>query len=286
MKLYRINIWEAAHNSAIFAKNFFGPVAQWIEQQPSKLWVERSNRSGVTIFPLFLPPLSFLFLMQVDIEPSWKNVLQTEFKKEYFGNLADFLKTEIAAGKTIYPKGSNIFNAFKETPFEKVKVVIIGQDPYHNPEQAHGLCFSVPSGITLPPSLKNIFKELKSDIGLKEPSSGDLTAWARQGVLLLNSSLTVRKNEPTSHSKIGWERFTNRIIELISEKREGIIFLLWGTYARSKQIFIDPKKHFILTAAHPSPLSAHNGFFGCRHFSQTNELLIKQGKSPIDWKLK
>lgn len=223
--------------------------------------------------------------MEVQIASSWKNLLQSEFDKSYFAELVNFLKTEKAAGKIIYPKGSNIFNAFEQTTYDELKVVILGQDPYHNPGQAHGLCFSVPDGITPPPSLKNIFKELKSDIGIPEPRNGNLTHWANQGVLLLNSSLTVRQNEPTSHSKIGWEKFTDSVIHLISEKKQGIIFLLWGAYARSKQILIDPHKHFILVAAHPSPLSANNGFFGCRHFSKTNELLVKQGKSPIDWNL-
>lgn len=223
--------------------------------------------------------------MQVEIAPSWKSVLQPEFNKPYFAELVHFLKTEKAAKKIVYPKGRDIFNAFNQTPFDDVKVVILGQDPYHNPGQAHGLCFSVPGEIAPPPSLKNIFKELKSDVGIDPPQSGDLTKWARQGVLLLNSALTVRQHEPNSHSKIGWEKFTDTIIHLISEKNTGVVFLLWGAYARSKQILIDPKKHFILLAAHPSPLSAHNGFLGCRHFSKTNEILMQQGKQPIDWNL-
>lgn len=223
--------------------------------------------------------------MQVEIAPSWKTVLQSEFDKPYFAELARFLKTEIAAKKTVFPKGSDIFNAFEQTPFDKLRVVILGQDPYHNPGQAHGLCFSVPDETAPPPSLKNIFKELESDIGIPVSNNGNLTHWAKQGVLLLNSSLTVRKNEPTSHSKIGWERFTDQVIQLISDQKEAVVFILWGSYARSKQILIDPKKHFILTAAHPSPLSAYNGFFGCRHFSKTNELLMQNGLEPIDWKL-
>lgn len=221
--------------------------------------------------------------MQVQIESSWKNLLEPEFKKAYFISLVDFLKTEKAGHKIIYPNGPYIFNAFAQTPFDKVKVVILGQDPYHNPGQANGLSFSVPAGVIPPPSLRNIFKELHDDIGITEPPTGDLTSWARQGVLLLNSSLTVRKNEPASHSKIGWEKFTDAVIQLISQRKTGVVFLLWGAFARSKQILIDPRKHLILTAAHPSPLSAHNGFFGCRHFSKTNEYLMAHGNGPVDW---
>lgn len=223
--------------------------------------------------------------MNVEIENSWKQLLQPEFDKPYFLELTHFIKTEIAARKSIYPLGSQIFNAFALTPFDKVKVVILGQDPYHNPGQAHGLCFSVPGHVPLPPSLLNIFKELKASTGANRHTSGDLSGWARQGILLLNTSLTVRKNEPMSHSKIGWERFTDAVIKVISDKKEGVVFLLWGAFARGKQLLIDPSKHFILTAAHPSPLSAHNGFFGCGHFSKTNELLISQQKDPIDWTL-
>lgn len=223
--------------------------------------------------------------MDVQIAPSWKRLLQHEFDKPYFEDLVQFLKTEKAAHKIIYPKGKDIFNAFEKTSFEDLKVVIIGQDPYHNPGQAMGLCFSVPKGIKPPPSLVNIFKELKEDIGMEIPQSGDLTHWAEQGVLLLNTSLTVRKNEPTSHSKIGWTTFTDSVMGAISDNKEGVVFLLWGAHARSKRIFIDPHKHFILTAAHPSPFSANNGFFGCKHFSETNKLLMQQGKTPIDWKI-
>lgn len=221
--------------------------------------------------------------MQVKIASSWKSLLEQEFEKPYFAGLVHFLKTEKEARKTIYPKGSEIFNAFEQTPFEDLKAVIIGQDPYHNPGQAHGLSFSVPDGIQPPPSLKNIFKELRDDIGLSLPATGNLTCWARQGVLLLNSCLTVRKNEPGSHSKIGWQIFTDAVINIISEKKRGIVFLLWGNYAKSKQILIDAQKHLILTAAHPSPYSANNGFFGCRHFSKTNQYLVSQGKKPINW---
>lgn len=228
---------------------------------------------------------SQILLMNVQIESSWKNLLQAEFEKPYFTELTQFIKAEIASKKIIYPKGAEIFNAFEMTPFPKVKVVILGQDPYHNAGQAHGLCFSVPQKVKLPPSLMNIFKELKASTGTDRAYSGDLSGWAKQGVLLLNTSLTVRQNEPTSHSKIGWEKFTDTVIRMISDRKEGVIFLLWGSFARSKQILIDKSKHHILTAAHPSPLSAHNGFFGCRHFSKVNELLISQNKDPIDWSL-
>ncbi len=224
--------------------------------------------------------------MDVKIEPSWKEVLKNEFSKPYFQQLATFLKTEKAAGKTIYPPGSLIFNAFNQTPFSKVKVVLLGQDPYHGPGQAHGLSFSVPNGIKPPPSLVNIFKEIENDIGVAMPASyGNLTRWAEQGVLLLNAALTVRANEPFSHAKCGWAEFTDGVIQKISDEKKGIVFLLWGRFAQDKQALIDETKHFVLKAAHPSPFSAEKGFFGCRHFSKTNELLVKQGLSPIDWKL-
>ena len=222
--------------------------------------------------------------MDVKIEDSWKQVLKGEFEKPYFGQIVNFLKTEKAAGKIIFPTGANLFNAFDKTPFKNVKVVILGQDPYHGYGQAHGLSFSVQSGTKLPPSLQNIFKEIKSDIGI-ENSSGDLTPWAEQGVLLLNAALTVRDGEPLSHAKIGWAQFTDAVIKIISEKKENVIFLLWGKFAQDKQILINTDSHYILKAAHPSPLSAHNGFFGCKHFSKTNEILIKHGQNPIDWKL-
>lgn len=223
--------------------------------------------------------------MDVKIEESWKEVLKDEFDKIYFQHIISFLKAEKASGKIIYPPGSLIFNAFQQTPFSKVKVVILGQDPYHNKGQAHGLSFSVPNGIAPPPSLVNIFKELKSDLGIELPENGNLEKWAHQGVLLLNASLTVRQNEPGSHSKIGWLQFTDQVIKKISEEKEGVIFLLWGKFAQEKQSLIDETKHYILKAAHPSPYSAANGFFGCKHFSRTNELLLKQQKSPIDWKI-
>jgi uracil-DNA glycosylase len=222
--------------------------------------------------------------MDVKIESSWKEVLKEEFHKSYFQQIVLHLKTERATGATIYPTGSQIFNAFDKTPFGKVKVVILGQDPYHNPKQAMGLSFSVPDGIPPPPSLINIYKELKTDIGLEMPATGNLINWAEQGVLLLNAVLTVRANEPASHSKIGWMNFTDAVIKKISDEKTGVIFLLWGKFAQDKQVLVDATKHFVLKAAHPSPLSAHNGFFGCRHFSKTNELLIKQGLEPIDWK--
>lgn len=224
--------------------------------------------------------------MDVKIEPSWKEVLKNEFTKPYFLQIVTFLKTEKAAGKTIYPPGPLIFNAFNQTPFNKTRVVIIGQDPYHGPGQAHGLSFSVPNGIKPPPSLVNIFKEIQTDIGVAMPQGyGNLTKWAEQGVLLLNAALTVRANEPFSHANFGWADFTNAVIEKISAEKEGVVFLLWGKFAQEKQLLIDETKHFVLKAAHPSPFSAHAGFFGCKHFSKTNEILVKQGAAPIDWKL-
>jgi uracil-DNA glycosylase len=221
--------------------------------------------------------------MDVKIESSWKKILKEEFSKSYFLQIITHLKTERATGTVIYPSGSQIFNAFNTTPFDKIKVVIIGQDPYHNPKQAMGLSFSVPDDIPSPPSLVNIYKELKTDIGMQIPNTGNLTKWAEQGILLLNSVLTVRANEPASHSKIGWMNFTDVIIRKISDEKKGIVFLLWGKFAQDKQVLIDATKHYVLKAAHPSPLSAHNGFFGCKHFSKTNELLTKQGLEPIDW---
>jgi uracil-DNA glycosylase len=223
--------------------------------------------------------------MEIQIEESWKEVLKEEFNKIYFQHIVTFLKAEKATGKIIYPPGSLIFNSFKQTPFSKVKVVIIGQDPYHNKGQAHGLSFSVPNGIPKPPSLLNIFKELKNDLGIEISENGNLEKWATQGVLLLNASLTVRQNEPGSHAQIGWLQFTDQVIKKLSDEKEGIIFLLWGKFAQEKQVLIDETKHFVLKAAHPSPFSASNGFFGCKHFSKTNTLLLKQQKDPIDWKI-
>ena len=223
--------------------------------------------------------------MDVKIEESWKELLQEEFSKSYFLQIAAHLKTEKATGATVYPPGQLIFHAFEKTPVSKLKVVIIGQDPYHGPGQAHGLSFSVPNGVACPPSLQNIFKELKTDIGLPIPATGNLSPWAEQGVLLLNASLTVRANEPASHAKIGWMIFTDAAIRKISDQKKGIVFLLWGRFAQEKQVLIDQTKHHVLKAAHPSPFSVEKGFYGCRHFSRTNELLIKEGIDPIDWSL-
>ena len=221
--------------------------------------------------------------MDVKIEDSWKEVLKQEFDKPYFQQIPLHLKTEKAQGKIIYPPGGLIFNAFNTTPVSNVKIVIIGQDPYHGPNQAHGLCFSVQNGVPPPPSLINIFKELHDDIGMQIPNHGNLTKWAEQGVFLLNASLTVRAGEPMSHSKIGWATFTDAVIKIITSKKKNIVFLLWGKFAQDKQALIDPIKHHVLRAAHPSPLSASNGFFGCRHFSKTNNFLVKDGIDPIDW---
>jgi len=224
--------------------------------------------------------------MDVNIESSWKGVLKNEFTKTYFLEIVTFLKIEKNAGKIIYPPGPLIFNAFTQTPFHKVKVVIIGQDPYHNPGQAHGLSFSVPSGVKPPPSLMNIYKEINASVGIAMPAEfGNLTKWAEQGVLLLNAMLTVRANEPGSHSKIGWMNFTDAVIKKISDEKSGIIFLLWGKFAQEKQVLIDETKHHVLKAAHPSPFSAYQGFFGCNHFVKTNQLLTEKGMQPIDWKL-
>lgn len=220
--------------------------------------------------------------MAVQLEKSWKNILEQQFEQDYMKNLKAFLLKEKQEGHVIYPPSDCIFNAFNHTPFDKVKVVIIGQDPYHGPNQAHGLSFSVQKGVRTPPSLLNIYKELKSDIpGFIIPNHGDLTKWADEGVLLLNATLTVRAGQPGSHQKKGWERFTDEAIKKLSEKREGLVFLLWGKFAQSKSTFIDNEKHHILMAPHPSPLA--QGFKGCRHFSKTNELLKKNGLTEINW---
>ena len=218
------------------------------------------------------------------IHESWKNILIEEFEKPYFSSLKHFL-TEEKKTQTVYPPGSLIFNAFNTTPFDQVKVVLLGQDPYHGPGQAHGLCFSVPQGIKPPPSLVNMFKELRDDIGTAIPTHGNLNSWAQQGVLLLNTSLTVRANQPLSHQGKGWETFTDRVIQVLSQNRSGLIFILWGRNAKDKERLIDTSKHAVLKAAHPSPLSAYNGFFGCKHFSKTNDVLIKQGLAPINWEI-
>lgn len=218
------------------------------------------------------------------IEEGWKSVLSDQFQSPYFTTLKEFLVEE-KKKYTIYPPGRLIFNAFQHTPFEKVKVVILGQDPYHGKGQAHGLCFSVPPGVPKPPSLVNIFKELQSDLGIPLPEYGTLEKWATQGVLLINATLTVRDGQAGSHQNRGWETFTNRVIEVVSQEKKGVVFLLWGRYAQAKASLIDENKHLLLKAAHPSPLSAHNGFFGCRHFSKTNEYLSQQGTPGIDWTL-
>ncbi|MDD4703930.1 MAG: uracil-DNA glycosylase [Bacteroidales bacterium] len=220
--------------------------------------------------------------MEVKIEESWKEVLKEEFEKDYFVKLTSFVRQEYKE-KTIYPKASNIFNAFNLCPFDKVKVVILGQDPYHEPNQAHGLCFSVLEPTPAPPSLKNIFKEINLDLGITPHESGDLTRWASQGVLLLNATLTVEAHKAGSHQGKGWEEFTDRVIFNLANRKSGLVFLLWGSYAQKKGEFIDQTKHLVLKSVHPSPLSAHRGFFGNHHFSQANNYLIAQGKLPIDW---
>lgn len=218
----------------------------------------------------------------IRIEPSWKEKLADEFEKEYFIQLRDFLKSEKQKGIKIYPAGNKIFAAFEHTPFPEVKVVIIGQDPYHGEGQANGLSFSVSNNISKPPSLVNIFKELQSDVGIPIPASGDLSKWADQGVLLLNATLTVRAGEAASHQNKGWEQFTDAVIRKISDELTGVVFLLWGRYAHAKEVLINQDKHYILKAAHPSPL-ARGAFFGSRHFSKTNEILVNTGRQPVDW---
>lgn len=217
-----------------------------------------------------------------DVGPTWLPVMGSEFHAPYMADLKRFLVDE-RAQHPVFPKGSEIFAAFKHTPFEEVRVVILGQDPYHGPGQAHGLCFSVPHGVAMPPSLQNIFHELKRDLGIERPTHGDLTRWARQGVLLLNATLTVRAHQAGSHQGRGWERLTDTAIKALSDQREGLIFLLWGRHAQQKESLIDGSRHYILKAPHPSPLSAHRGFIGCGHFRQVNELLLAQGHPPIDW---
>jgi uracil-DNA glycosylase len=224
--------------------------------------------------------------MDVQIEAGWKAVLQQEFRQPYFVDLVQFLKNEKRSGKTIYPPGPLIFNAFNTTPYDRVKVVILGQDPYYGPGQAHGLCFSVPPGVKLPPSLVNIFKEIRADLGVMMPNGyGNLSSWAEQGVLLLNAALTVRANEPLSHAGAGWAHFTDGVIRILSDKKSHLVFLLWGKFAQDKQSLIDGNKHLVLKAAHPSPLSADKGFFGCRHFSKTNTYLVRNGLDPINWQI-
>lgn len=220
---------------------------------------------------------------EIKLVPSWKERLADEFSKPYVQQLREFLKRRKKAGVTIYPPGDLIFNALNSTPFEAVQVIILGQDPYHGPGQAHGLCFSVPDGVALPPSLQNIYREIRADPGIEPPNSGNLQHWAEQGVLLLNAVLTVEKGSPGSHQGKGWERFTDRVVAELNGGRESLVFMLWGSYAQKKGSFIDRNRHLVLTAPHPSPLSAHRGFLGCRHFSKTNEWLARHGRAPIEW---
>jgi uracil-DNA glycosylase len=219
-----------------------------------------------------------------DIETGWKEILWDEFQSPYFGELKEFLVAE-KKRYTVYPPGKLIFNAFHHTPFDQVKVVILGQDPYHGPGQAHGLCFSVPPGIAPPPSLVNIFKELQNDLGIPVPTHGNLEHWADQGVLLLNATLTVRAGQAGSHQNKGWETFTNKVISHVSGKKKGVVFILWGRYAQAKESLVDGVRHLVLKAPHPSPFSSHSGFFGCRHFSRANTFLEQQGLKAIDWSL-
>lgn len=222
--------------------------------------------------------------MDVKIEQSWKQALEPEFRKPYFEELVKYLHAEKASGATVFPPGKDIFRAFELTPLDSVKVVILGQDPYHGYGQAMGLSFSVPDGVPAPPSLKNIFREIETDLGVQMSGRPNLEGWARQGVLLLNAILTVRAGSPASHSRIGWETFTDAVIRTISDRCDGVVFMLWGNFARGKRELIDSQKHLILEAAHPSPL-ARGAFFGCRHFSKANEWLASHGKTPIDWQL-
>lgn len=220
--------------------------------------------------------------MNIDIEATWKRQLESEFEKSYFTDLVHFVRHEYEQ-ETIFPKGKDIFRAFDTCTFPETRVVILGQDPYHGPNQAHGLCFSVNRGVRVPPSLRNIFKEVKDDLGCEIPTSGDLSPWAKQGVLLLNATLTVRAGSPGSHQKKGWEIFTDRVVESLSNNREQLVFLLWGAYAQRKGAVIDRSKHLVLEAAHPSPFAAHKGFFGCKHFSRTNRYLAENNSPPISW---
>lgn len=222
---------------------------------------------------------------RIKLEESWKRLLLSEFSEDYMQTLASFLRAEKAAGKIIYPAGDDVFNALNSTPFDKVKVVILGQDPYHGAGQAHGLCFSVKPGVRLPPSLKNIYKEIAADLGIAPAQSGDLRCWAQQGVLLLNAVLTVQAENAASHQGKGWERFTDRVVEHLNAQRDGLVFLLWGSYAQRKGGLIDRSRHLVLESVHPSPLSASRGFFGNQHFSRANDYLCSQQKTPIDWRV-
>jgi uracil-DNA glycosylase len=222
---------------------------------------------------------------RIQLEESWKDLLLDEFRLSYMQSLRQFLAEQKARGAVIYPPGPLIFNALNSTPFERVKVVILGQDPYHGPGQAHGLCFSVNPGVPPPPSLQNIFKELQADLGVRRPGHGCLTSWAEQGVLLLNAVLTVEAGKAASHEGKGWERFTDAVVGKLNALKQNLVFLLWGSYAQKKGAIIDPRRHLVLTAPHPSPLSANRGFFGCRHFSRANQYLRETGQPPIDWAL-
>lgn len=221
----------------------------------------------------------------VKIEASWKKALVEEFSKPYFRNLTSFIKQEKTDGKTIYPPGQLIFNAYDTTPIDEVRVVILGQDPYHNPGQAMGLSFSVPKGVKIPPSLRNMYKEMETSLGIPRAAHGDLTKWAEQGVFLLNSMLTVERNNPGSHQRSGWQYFTDASIKAISEQQENVVFMLWGAFAKKKSVLIDANKHLVLSSPHPSPFSADRGFFGNEHFKLANEYLVAKGRTPIDWSL-
>lgn len=221
----------------------------------------------------------------VQMDKSWLQYLQPEFEKPYMKQLKEFLRSEKQQGKVIYPKGADYFAAFNRTPFEQVKVVVLGQDPYHGDGEAHGLCFSVPQGIAIPPSLRNIYQELKSDLGCAVPKHGTLYHWADQGVLLLNSILTVEKDQAASHRNKGWETFTDRVIDVLNQQKEGLVFILWGSYAQKKASFVDTQKHLVIKGVHPSPLSAHRGFMGSKPFSKVNEYLERTGRTPIDWQI-
>jgi len=235
--------------------------------------------------PIEFPDVTMTADDRIKLEPSWKEALRAEFDQPYMTQLREFLRQEYAAGKQIYPPGPMIFNALNSTPLDKVKVVILGQDPYHGPGQAHGLCFSVQPGVPAPPSLVNIYKELKRDLNIDIPDHGYLQSWAEQGVLMLNTTMTVERANANAHAGKGWQFFTDRIIEVVSEHQPHLVFLLWGAHAQSKQKLIDTTKHLVLTSVHPSPLSAYRGFIGCGHFSRANKFLEQSGETPIEWRL-
>ena len=259
---------------------------RWLaEMGLAPVWKLRARTASVRPEPVEGPAAKDAGSDRIKLDPSWKTRLIDEFSKPYMDELRAFLKKERAAGRTIYPRGTEYFAALDHTPFDKVKVVILGQDPYHGTNQAHGLCFSVRPGVAIPPSLQNIFVELKSDLGIEPPGHGHLAAWADQGVLLLNATLTVAAGKAGSHQNKGWEKFTDAVLHALAREREHLVFVLWGSYAQKKGAFIDTRKHLVLKSAHPSPLSAHNGFFGCGHFSRINNYLRDHGESPIDWRL-